>query len=228
MRLSIAIPAWEYNGQGVELLARSFIKIEKQNFKDFEVVLSDHSKDDEIKNFCKNWEKRIKIKYIRNKNKRGSSSANINNAIKNCSGEIIKILCQDDYLYNRFSLEETIKAFKKDTEWLVSAYYHTKDKINIFNLHVPCLSSFLYKQNTIGTHSCLSIRNEDPILFDENLLWFMDCEYYYRLLLKYGKPKILKTPTVIQLLWEGQVTNTLVTESLIRKELRYVNEKHGL
>ena len=43
MRMSIAIPTYESKGRGVEFLDDLFRTIEIQTFKDFEVVVSDHS-----------------------------------------------------------------------------------------------------------------------------------------------------------------------------------------
>ena len=49
---SIAIPAYGYDGKGVEFLDYNFEKLSNQIFKDFEVVVSDHSIDDTIKTIC--------------------------------------------------------------------------------------------------------------------------------------------------------------------------------
>ena len=46
MRMSIAIPTYESKGRSVEFLDDLFRTIEIQTFKDFEVGVSDHSKDD--------------------------------------------------------------------------------------------------------------------------------------------------------------------------------------
>jgi GT2 family glycosyltransferase len=81
MKMSIAIPCYEMNGRGVEMLSHSLSVLKQQTFTDFEVVVSDHSVDNDIYNICQN-QKLLNIKYIRNEQKRGSSSANINNAIK--------------------------------------------------------------------------------------------------------------------------------------------------
>ena len=47
-QISICIPTYEYKGRGVEFLAELFDSIERQTFTDFDVVISDHSKDDVI------------------------------------------------------------------------------------------------------------------------------------------------------------------------------------
>ena len=96
------------------------------------------------------------------------------------SVRLIKILCQDDFLYGTDAITKTVENFNYNKKWLVSSYLHTHDRIKIDGYHVPKLSDKIYLKNLIGTHSCLTILNEDPIWFDENLIWFMDCEYYYR------------------------------------------------
>ena len=80
-------------------------------------------------------------------------------------------------------------------------------------------------QNTIGTTSCLTILNNDILLFDTNLKWFVDCEYYYRLYKKHGLPKILPDIMFIQYLWDGQTTNS-ITEDLVNTEAEYIKIKH--
>jgi glycosyltransferase involved in cell wall biosynthesis len=45
---SIAIPTYGYNGKGVEYLENNLNVLYNQNFKDFEVIISDHSKDNLI------------------------------------------------------------------------------------------------------------------------------------------------------------------------------------
>jgi hypothetical protein len=148
----------------------------------------------------------------------------MNNAIKNCDGEIIQIMCQDDYFYGKNSLQKIIENFDKDKGWMCSKYMHTKDRLGLFKQQIPSWNPQIYLNNTIGTPSCLSFLNNDNIFFDENLTWLVDCEYYYRLFKKYGEPKILKDIIFIQYLWEGQLTQT-ITQELINTETAYVNNK---
>ncbi len=225
-KISIVIPCYEMFGLGSFMLNHSLSILEKQTFNDFEVIISDHSVDDNILNLCLNKRQSIDIKYIRNEKNRGSPSANVNNGIINSSGELIKILCQDDYLYDETSLMETVRNFDYNKKWLVSANWHTKDRLTFSNIHMPRYNKRLYVHNTIGTHSCLTMINDKDILFDENLIWFMDCEYFYRLYLKYGLPRILREPTIIVTLWEGQVTNTIINEEIVKKERVYLENKY--
>ena len=227
MRMSIAIPTYEMrDGSGYKLLEYSLNIIKNQSFKDFEVVVTDHSIDNRIKDLCEQWSKIIDIKYYRVTEKRGSPSFNTNHSIKMSRGEIIKLLCQDDYLYDNTSLEKISNAFGENTRWLVSSYYHSQDKNLNYKYHIPKMNNRIYVVNTIGTPSCLTIRNKDVIYIDENLSWAYDCEYYKRLYDKFGSPTILNEPTMVNYLWEGQTTNTMASEKLRNKENQYILNKY--
>ena len=79
---SIAISTYEMQGKGMDFLNFSLSMLMKQTFKDFEVIISDNSKNDSIKILCEKWKDYINIKYFKNDiNKLDNPSANINNAI---------------------------------------------------------------------------------------------------------------------------------------------------
>lgn len=231
MKISVAIPCYEMYGRGAEMVQHSLEVFKKQTFKDFEVVISDQSKDDAIENVCKEAEKNVNIKYIRNDNPEhiGSSGGAANFAMLHCNGDLIKILCQDDYLYDSFSLQKTVERFDYNKKWLITGYYHTYDRKKLVRYHAPEFNAQIYFVNTLGTHSSLTVLNENPLeLFDENLIWFVDCECYYRLYKRYGLPYILNEPTMIQFVWEGQVTNKRITPELIQKEHDYIIKKYNM
>jgi glycosyltransferase involved in cell wall biosynthesis len=223
-KLSILIPCYEMKGKGVEMLSYSFNKIRQQTFKDFEIIVSDDSKDEVISSYTLEI-KDLNIKYVKN-NGNHSIAGNANNAIRNATGQILHIMCQDDYFYNNDSLQKIVDNFDTNKNWMVSTYMHTKDKSELFKLQVPSWNSQIYLINTIGTPSCLSFANDNPIFFDENLTWFVDCEYYYRLYKRYGLPKILEDILFIQYLWEGQTTNTLINQEVVTREELYIKEKY--
>ena len=217
MRMSVAIPCYEIDGKGYELIEKNLSILSIQTFKDFEVIISDQSLDNKIKDVCSNWSNRLDIKYFKDSN-RGSCPANTNNALRNCSGDIIKILFQDDYLSSLNSLQIISDSFDEDTIWLASAYVHTKDNTNFFNYHLPTMNDKIYVVNTIGTPSCITIRNKDKIYLDEDLHVFCDCEYYKRIYDKFGMPKIISTVTMVNFIWDGQLTNSDFVNSKIDKE----------
>ena len=126
--VTIAIPCYEMHGRGAEFLDFGLSRIASQSYRWIEVVVADHSTDDSLARICDAWQTHIKLQYVRNPLKRGSSSANLNVAIKNARGELIKILCQDDYLFDETAIERTVAAFRPTDAWLVTSYLHTTDQ----------------------------------------------------------------------------------------------------
>lgn len=227
--ISICIPTYEMRGHGADFLRQSFQRLREQTFKDFDVVVSDHAIDGSIKAVCDEFADRLSIHYFANTERRGSSSANLNNAIKHATGRLIKILFQDDYLIDNEALTKTVAAFDLDRDhWLVTGCEHTRDGQTLERPYMPRLSSSPHLgDNLIGSPSVLTIKNDRPELFDERLIWLMDGEYYQRLTRRYGPPKILSTITVVNRLGEHQVTMTDATQAVRDTELAYVKRKYG-
>jgi glycosyltransferase involved in cell wall biosynthesis len=226
-KVSVCIPTYEMGGLGVLYLKENFDFLKKQTFKNFEVVISDHSSNSEIENLCIEYSQFLHISYYRNTDKVGISSANLNNSILKSKGEIIKILFQDDFLFDNNSLEDIVNHFDlKLDKWLVTACEHTYDGKTFVRPFYPKYHNEIHKGiNTISSPSVLTILNSNPILFDENLIWLMDCDYYKMCNTRYGEPKILNKINVVNRVGIHQVSNTIVTNEIKNKELKYVLEK---
>jgi hypothetical protein len=231
-------------GSGLDFLKFNFKTFKQQSFQDFEVVISDHSKNDDIKNYCSNVD--LNIKYIKNENKIGNSSANLNNCIKNANGKWIKVLFQDDFLYGKQALQDLKEFIDQNFEnysenydengilmnnnniWIVTACEHTTDGYYLLNPYEPRwdLNAIYKGHNTISSPSVLTFKNEkeNNIYFDENLIWLMDIDYYHRLYLKYGEPKILKKTNAVNRVWLGSVTAS-VDQNIKQKEFEYFQKK---
>ena len=225
--ISVCIPTYEMGGQGHIFLEKSLNILCNQTFKDFDVVISDGSKDDAIKDVCAKYNNRLDIHYHRNPNSKGASS-NLNYVISKATGKLIKLLCQDDYLYGTHSLEIVAKNFdlEKDT-WLVTGCVHTKNDIDFFNPFHPRYNNRIHLgKNTIGAPSVLTIKNDHPLFFDENFMWFLDCDYYKRYHDRYGMPKTVSEIAVAIRLGEHQLTNTLATKQVRRKEFLNILAKY--
>jgi len=220
--ISVCIPTYEMGGVGKEKLKRSLDVLTTQTCKDFEVVISDNSENDEIKNLCKSSEyQSLNINYF--KNPRKGLAQNTNEAIKHATGEIIKILYMDDYLANDTALGSIKDNF--NGYWLVTGCEHDDGK-HRYNPHYPRYSKKIARgKNTIGSPSVLSIKNENPLLFDENMTWVLDCDYYKRMYDKYGKPTILNEINVVIGTGKHQMTNILSNTAKI-KERYYMARKY--
>ena len=210
MKISICIPTWEQYGRGLEFLKNNFEQILNQTYKNFNVIISDHSKDDKIKLLCDSYSDKFEIKYVKNESFLGNGPANTNNAIINADGDIIKIIFQDDFLYQDKSLEIIVKEFENnECNWLVSGCNHTHDDGKSFsNFMVPYWNDKIATGiNTISSPSVLSFRNDNPCLFDEELTMLMDCEMYYQLYIKYGLPKIISDCLITNRMHPHQISS---------------------
>ena len=231
-KITITIPAFEYGGAGAELLNYSFGKMVEQTFKDFDIVVSDSSPDDDVKEMCEKWGDKLDIKYVSSLESKGNPAQNLNIAMRHAKGDWIKILCQDDYLLYTDSMEmlnDAISGLKNGEQWIATAYLHSKTRKSFFNYHAPYLNPQLYIVNTIGTPSCVTIKNNPDILmfFDEELSYCYDCELYYRLFKAHGNPRILTDVTIVNYIWENSITAS-ITKDIISKENKYIIEKHGI
>jgi Glycosyl transferase family 2 len=210
--INICIPAYEMRGWGDIFLRQNFDKIAEQTFRDFEVVVSDHSKDTRVLNCCRH-ETRFPVNYFYNSVGVGKSSSNINNAMRNANGVLLKILFQDDFLYAPNSLQRIVDTFDIDRDtWLVTACEHSHDGKTYYRPFWPAYNNKIHTgANTISSPSVATVKNDGHLEFDENLVWLMDCEYYRRYHDTYGLPKILYEINVVNRTWENQVSNTTGT-----------------
>ena len=231
MKISIAIPTWEFNGRGSEYLNDLLRTIQIQSYKDFEVCISDHSVDNEVLKELKQFEGKFKIVYDRNENDRGNGPANTNRAIEMCSGDIIKVMFQDDFFYDTESLEKIHNEFdKSDIMWLVNGCNHTKD--DGYNFYWEMFPKWNDKMiegvNSISSPSVLSMRKEcfDKIRFDEKLVMMMDCDYYYNLKLNFGEPIYFEDVLISNRVHENQISSTY--DKNIQDEIDYCLYKYAI
>lgn len=232
-KISIAIPTWECHGRGEEFLDDLFRTIEIQTFKEFEVVISDHCEDDYLSEKIKEFGDKFEIKHIMNQNNRGNSPANLNNAIGNCSGDIIKIMFQDDFFYDDEALEKIYYSLSDSNKsWLLNGTNHTKDDGRSFywDLYPQFNDNLLKGVNTISSPSVVSFKNEVKTRFDEKLIYFMDVEFYYAMRKNYGDPIFYNDVLVTNRFPHSNSISTKIKDKndMIRQETDYCIEKHGV
>jgi len=220
--ISIAIPT-SSRQDGEKMFTRCLNSLWDQTYQNFEVVVTDNSDDDLIQNICDSY--KTGIVYYRNPIK--GMAQNTNEAIRRSRGEIIKILYMDDFLIDTEALEDILKKFTSDVNWLVTGCV----QVDAFGIdghaHRPRYNDQIHTGlNTIGSPSVLSIRNKDPLFFDENLTWLLDCCYYRRLYEKYGEPAIINKPLTGIGVGPYQMTNVLSHE-IKKREYDYLQEKYN-
>ena len=233
MKVSVACPTFEYYGRGVEVLDDMFRTIANQTLKDVEVVVSDHSRTDEIEDYCKKNEHNLDIKYLRNENGRGNPCINTNNAIDHCSGEVIKIFQQDDFLYDTEALEIMYTEMtNSDKKWFVCGAVHTRDDGHtFFNPMLPRWDPLMMledQHNFIGGVSVTSIKQEVKVRYDPDLRMLLDVDFYYHTMLEYGMPIFYQDTLICNRVRDTDTLMAEVTPEEVQEEFKYCKKKYDL
>ena len=230
---SICIPTYEYNGRGVEFLSNLFETLERQTINDYEVIVSDHSKDNQIYNLCEKWGEKFDLKYYRNTEGRGSLSQNTNMCFRFSSGKYIKTVYQDDFFYSDKALEKIKNIFETTSyKWLATACNHYEDSQKFFyrdfypNFDNPIAT--LLGENLISCPTVIAIRKDSLIQFDENLKMLMDCEFYYRMYKTHGFPFLLNEVLMTNRSHSGQSQKQEDFIDVMDSEKQYCYKKHAI
>lgn len=220
MKISVAIPTSNMpNGEA--LFRRCLDSLWDQSFQDFEIVVTDNSDDNSIRAICSYYG--AGINYYRNPRK--GMALNTNDAIMKSRGDIIKVLYMDDFLIDDEALETISERF--EGRWLVNGCIHV-DSYGVIprDAHVPSWNDRMHEGvNTIGSPSVMAILNDDPMLFDEELTWLLDCDYYRRMRDRWGYPVIVPKPLTAIGIHDGQATNTMGDQRK-QQECLYMMEKY--
>jgi len=214
---------------GVYMLNFLLKTIEIQTFKDYDIIVSDHSSSDIIEKECENWS-HLDIKYYKNSSGKGSAAMNLNFAISKAKGEYIKTIFQDDYFHSPKALEYYMNNIE-EYGWAVAGTFHCNEN-NTKNLNKPHSPVWIEPEkmlsgiNKISGPSVMLFKNDNNY-FNEDLCWLNDVEFYYRLFKKYNIPLLLPKKIIVQRLRGEGVSNTLNSKIKI-EESKYVLAKHGI
>lgn len=194
--ISIVIPCYVTSWREKEFMAELMDSARAQSFSDYEIVVSEASVAEELTMGNIRWVKG-----------REGAAANLNNAIDHARGNIIKPMFQDDKFMEPDSLQKIADAMEH-ASWIACTSHN--EGIENYD-HVPrvhkSLEALRQGENTYGSPSAVAWRRNE-LRMDENLKWLFDCEFYARLIDRYGLPKFVDTPIFIRQ-WEGQATRTL-------------------
>ena len=228
MKISICIPTYEYYGEGVGFLTHLLDSIDNQTYRNFNVVISDHSITNVIEVLCNEYRDKFEIIYIKNNDKLGNGPHNTNNAIKNSDGEIIKIMFQDDFFVNDDSLDKIVQSFiDNNCGWVVNGSTQTHDGVVCSGDMIPRWDeNMLSGVNTISSPSVLSFKKDSDCFFDENLVMLMDCEMYYQLYIRYGFPKIITDSLITNRMHQHQISSLYNKD--MWSEIDHVRNKHNI
>ncbi len=227
--ISVCIPAYDMAGQGARYLQPGLDSLAAQEFTDFEVIVSDQSDTNAIRDLCQSYDDRLTIRHLDFREGKRQASANCNNAMRHADGRILKVLFQDDYFCDPTALTQLATAFEDPAcKWCLMGSAVTRDMNTLERPMVPRYTSRVrFGWNTISSPSVLALEAGHDIWFDENLIWLMDADMYFSCCDAFGAPTILPDTLVANRLHEDQVSETMV-RAVKRYEVLYCARKQGL
>lgn len=188
--VSICIPTYNQPDYLKNLLDSILI----QNFKNYEVIISDDSTNNETETLIQEYRNKFEtFKYFRNTPSLGSPKS-WNEAIKNANGTYIKVMHSDDWFSNSDSLEQFLKLITSipNCAFAFSGAYSCDANKKIKRQHsvgikqikkIKKSPDYLFGRNIIGAPSATIYRNDIKNKFyDEKLKWVVDVEQYIRIL----------------------------------------------
>lgn len=230
-KVSICIPAYN-NVLEVKRLLES---IKKQDYMDYEVLISDDSNNNEIEEMIHaeyEW-----VYYYHNESALGHIY-NWNKAISYASGEYIKIMFSDDWFTSEDSLGKLVElldvhpevdfAFSGNLQVASSGIYAREaDKEYIENLKKNY--RYLFISNKVGAPSNTIYRRSTRALFDEKSNWASDVFLYFEIL-KSGKGFAYTTEPLISIgIHDKQYTESFgKKDKRISEDYRYMFMKYEL
>lgn len=229
--VSICIPA--YNNEA--FLQRLIRSIEIQTYSNYEVIITDDSDREEIKDYVYSCDLKEKIKYYKNK-KRLGATLNCNQAILYACGDYIKMMHHDDYFASAQSLEKMVALLEgTNAEIIFTGTWQISEKNRISRCislrDAACLRKdpyYLYSANCIGGPSATMWRNHG-FFFDEKLEWLVDIDLYIRILERNQDVVYTEEPLICIGIHDDQLTNSCIDDSDINMgEYTYLYKKYKL
>lgn len=224
--VSICIPAYEMNGKAKEYLGQLLNSISIQRGVDYHVFVSDNStENDDVKQVCKSYD----FVTVINNTGRKSASSNMNNALLQSTGDVIKIMFADDFFVDDYSLFDSTKPIFDGQLWSVTACCHTQNGKELFRPFFPRYHNDIHLgTNTMSSPSTISMRRDNETLFDENINYLLDVEWYKRMCIRHGEPHINNRINVVNRIHEDSLSSSLHKEGIenvMEKEVTYVKSK---
>jgi len=184
--ISICIPAYNRTNFLVRLLDSIVI----QTFKDFEVVVTDDSPNEDVKSICLQYQSEIPLHYHKNPVQLGTPE-NWNESIRKAKGEWIKIMHDDDWFSTENSLAEYVKAINHNpsAQFFFSAYQNIYEQSNREqNVHISASGLrritnnpvTLFASNLVGPPSVTLHKNSQQFWYDRKIKWVVDIDFYIR------------------------------------------------
>jgi glycosyltransferase involved in cell wall biosynthesis len=227
MKYSILITSYECYGKGADLLKESLLNVFSQTYRPIQCIVSDHSKDDVIKEMISTLDTNgVEFLYLKYSEHYGNPCHNWNNALKYCTGDYIHYLAMDDRLACPNVVQETVSFMEtSNAKWIACS--HIIDPTG-YRFTPTWNNNILHGNNTISGPSAVVLdKSLKHINLDPTFIWFLDLDWYYRLYKEAGKPTIYDNVLFINRFHSLQLTNIVCNRERQEHEAYLLRVKYG-
>ncbi len=193
IKVSICIPAYKQTA----FLKKCIESVLIQDYMNYELIITDDSPDDSVKECVQLLLKDKPHTYLKNSPALGSP-ANWNKGINLANGEYIKIMHHDDSFTDTKSLAAFVKTLDEQPG-AIFAFCNSEvnnESEHKNRIHAPSSAQLqklkesplnLFLGNFVGAPSATMYRKNALVEFDRNLKWLVDIDFYIHLLLQNNK-----------------------------------------
>jgi len=233
--ISICIPAYN-SGSKLERLLES---IKVQTFKDYEIIISDDSNNDGVRNIAEKKYAELNIQYYHNAKPLGTP-ANWNNAILKAKGQWIKLMHHDDWMLDENTLQTFVDHIPgNDGAKLIYCAFKNinTDTDSTSDGKTSWFESLLLKwnylnlfKNFIGNPSCTLVSSAlKPYEYDKRIKWLIDFDFYTWYFTREKKVIYIDKPLIAFRIHAGQVTAQTQQNPVVEiPESFILYEKYGI
>lgn len=209
--ISICIPAYKRTGY----LNRLLHSISIQTFRNYEVVITDDSPGDELKQLLEEYRHAFPyLQYHKNEKQLGTPE-NWNAAVSRARGIWVKLMHDDDWFNGSDSLQKFAEAASANSvTFIFSAYTNVTEvsgsqiTVSPSGWRLKQLSKqpmTLLSRNIIGPPSTTLYKRADSQKYDAGMKWLVDVDFYMRVM-KTATPFFLKNNLIFVGVGDEQVT----------------------
>jgi glycosyltransferase involved in cell wall biosynthesis len=214
-KVSICIPAYNQT----KILTKTLDSILIQSFTDYEIIVTDDSPSTIVKDLLNSYDFKGKLKYFHNTPALGSPQ-NWNYCIGEATGDYIKIMHHDDWFNYDYSLTEYVKLLDNNPDATLAFsssavlfsngdnWIHSVPGEELLAIQSNPVS--LFSTNKIGAPSAVIFRNTIKTIFDKNLKWLVDIEFYIQVLMNNKTLAYNPQPLITTFGDEGRVTDECI------------------
>jgi len=223
--ISVCIPAHDPGSVNEMNLRHLLDSIISQEFAPMEVIITSNHKVPYLENLLSQLNPAFPV--IHKVMPTSGAVENFNNSFSLSRGEVVKFICQDDFLLHpqalRLIYQELIQSRRN---WLIHGTIHFVSANGTFDRKIkPKLRGDLRRGiNRIGGPTSTAFFRDFYQEMDPLLQFAYDCDWYLRMAHGVGKPKIISAPLAGVRIHAGQSTHS--EEWRLNEEIIHMMDVH--